>query len=135
MVRTPEIAVSDTHALIWWITDQRRRLGRKANEFFDRVDAGLSVVCVPSISLVELDEAVADGDVTLPEPFPTFVLRLTATPSRYAIIDLTPEIVLRAHELLRIPERGDRLIAATASVLDYPLISRVRRSRPGRESI
>lgn len=69
---------------------------------------------------------MADGDVTLSEPFPTFVRRLTATPSRYAVIDLTPEIVLRAHELLQIPERGDRLIAATAAVLDYPLISRDR---------
>ena len=33
-------------------------------------------------------------------------------------------IVLRAHTLYAIPERGDRLIAATAAELDCPLITR-----------
>ena len=123
-MRTPEIAVTDTHALIWWITDQRRRLGRRDNAFFDLVDEGRAVVCIPAMALVELDEAIADGDLTLGEPFPDFVRRLETTPSRYQVVDLTPEIVLMAHELLQIPERGDRLIAATAAALGYPLITR-----------
>jgi PIN domain nuclease of toxin-antitoxin system len=123
-MRTPEIAVTDTHALIWWITNQRRRLGRQANAFFDRVDEGRAVVCVPVMALVELDEAMADGDLTLGEPFPDFVRRLETTPSRYQVVSLTPEIALMAHELLQIPERGDRLIAATAATLGYPLITR-----------
>jgi PIN domain nuclease of toxin-antitoxin system len=123
-MRTPEIAVTDTHALIWWITNQRRRLGRQANAFFDRVDEGRAVVCIPAMALVELDEAMADGDLTLGEPFPDFVRRLQTTPSRYQVVSLTPEIVLLAHELLQIPERGDRLIAATAAALGYPLVTR-----------
>lgn len=123
-MRTPEIAVTDTHALIWWITDQRRRLGRQANAFFDRVDEGRAVVCIPTMALVELDEAMADGDFTLGEPFPNFVRRLETTPSRYQVVSLTSDIVLLAHELLQIPERGDRLIAATAAALGYPLITR-----------
>jgi PIN domain nuclease of toxin-antitoxin system len=124
MVRIPEIAVTDTHGLIWWITDQRRLLGRKAARFFKRVDEGAAVVCIPSLVLVELDEAVVYGDVVLDEPFPDFVERLVLTPSRYQVVDLTPEVVVRAHELFAIPERGDRLIAATAAVLGYPLITR-----------
>lgn len=123
-MRTPEIAVTDTHALIWWITNQRRRLGRQANAFFDRVDEGRAVVCIPAMALVELDEAMADGDLTLGEPFPDFGRRLQTTPSRYQVVSLTPEIVLLAHELLQIPERGDRLIAATAAALGYPLVTR-----------
>ncbi len=124
MTRPPEIAVTDTHALIWWITNQSRRLGREANAFFDRVDDGQAVVCIPAMVLVELDEAMAAGTVTLGESFPEFVRRLETTPSRYLIVDLTPQVVLLAHELLQIPERGDRLIAATAAVLGYPLITR-----------
>lgn len=123
-MRLPEIAVADTHALIWWLTDRWALLGRRAGAFFDRVDAGGGVVCIPTLSLVELDEALARGDVRLDQPFPDFVGRLRSTPSRYRIVPLTEEIVLRAHGLFSIPERGDRLIAATAAELDYPLITR-----------
>lgn len=123
-MRIPEIAVADTHALIWWFSNQRRRLGRQADAFFDRVDEGKAVVCIPAMALVELHEAVAYGGLVLPGSFPDFVRHLQVTPSRYQVVDLTPEIVLLAHELLRIPERGDRLIAATAAALGYPLITR-----------
>jgi PIN domain nuclease of toxin-antitoxin system len=124
MVKIPEIAVTDTHGLIWWITNQSRLLCRKAARFFSRVDGGAAVVCIPSLVLVELDEAVVYGDVVLDEPFSDFVDRLVLTPSRYQVVDLTPEVVVRAHGLFAIPERGDRLIAATAAVLEYPLITR-----------
>jgi len=120
----PEIAVTDTHALIWWITDQPKRLGRQARRFFEAVDAGRAVVCVPTISLVELSEAVQDGDLSLGEPFAAFVERLELTPSRYQVVPLTAAIAARAHDLFAIPERGDRLIAATAAELGYPLVTR-----------
>lgn len=119
-----ELAVVDTHALIWWITGQRRSLGRQARAFTDAVDEGRAVACIPALSLVELDEAIRDGDLILAEPFPTFVERLRATPSRYRVVDLTPEIVSAAHGLFDIPERFDRLIAATALVLRCPLVTR-----------
>lgn len=120
----PEIALADTHALLWWLSDQGHRLGRQAQAFFDQVDHARAVVCVSVMSLVEIDEAVAKRRITFPEPFPDFVRRLKATPSRYQLVSLTPEIVLHAHELFQIPERGDRLIAATAAALGYPLITR-----------
>lgn len=124
MTRVPEIAVADTHAFIWWIANQRRRLGKRANAFFDRVDAGGAVVCIPVLTLVELDEAIHAGALSLPEPFPRFVERLELTPSRYQLLPLTEAIVVRAHELFMIPERADRLIGATAAAFGYPLITR-----------
>ena len=42
----------------------------------------------------------------------------------YHEAQLTAEIVYAAQRLYSIPERGDRLIAATAIVLDLPLITR-----------
>jgi predicted nucleic acid-binding protein len=38
-------------------------------------------------------------------------------------VDLTTDIVRRAQTLFAIPERGDRLIAATAAELDLPLVT------------
>ncbi len=42
---------------------------------------------------------------------------------KYHEAQLTAEIVSAAQRLYSIPERGDRLIAATAIVLDLPLIT------------
>lgn len=120
----PEIAVVDTHALIWWIDGRTRLLGRRARSFLDRVDDGAAVVCIPSIALVEMGEAIQRGVFTLDEPFDAFVMRLDGTPSRYQVVPLTAAIVTRAHGLYAIPERGDRLIAATARELGYPLVTR-----------
>jgi PIN domain nuclease of toxin-antitoxin system len=120
----PEIAVADTHALLWWLAGTPERLGRRARQFFQRVDAGRAVLCVPAVALVELSEAMQLGRVSLGEPFAAFVARLAGTPGRYQVVPLTAEIVARSHDLFAIPERGDRLIAATAAELGYPLVTR-----------
>ncbi len=124
MAPVPAIAVTDTHALVWWAAGRTRRLGRRARAFFERVDTGRAVLCVPVMVLVELSEAVQTGGVNIGEPFDDFVLRLSGTPSRYQVVPLTADVVLRSHNLFAIPERGDRLVAATAAALDYPLVTR-----------
>jgi hypothetical protein len=56
------------------------------------------------------------------QSLPDLFRQLQVTPSPLAA--LTPEIVVRAHGLFDIPERGDRLIAATAAALGYPIVTR-----------
>ena len=119
-----ELAVVDTHALIWWIVGQHRLLGRRARDFVSRVDEGRAVACISTVSLVELSEALWAGRIRLPEPWEALLARLESTPSRYQVVPLTTAIVARSHDLYAIPERDDRLIAATAAELGYPLISR-----------
>jgi predicted nucleic acid-binding protein len=41
----------------------------------------------------------------------------------FVAADLTPEVALQAEGLYTVPERGDRLIAATAVHLDCPFIT------------
>ena len=110
----PEIAVVDTHAVIWWITGEWRRFGRRSRVFLDEVEGGRAVACVPTVALTELSESAQAGRITLRAPFPDVVAHMEATPSRFQIVPLTASIVVRAHDLFDIPERGDRLIAATA---------------------
>lgn len=120
----PRHAVLDTHALIWWLAGRMRSLGRAARAFVERVDTGEAVAHVPALVLVELSEAIRRGSFALNEPFDVFVQRLENTPSRYRVEPLDAAIVARAHALHDIPERGDRLIAATAQHLGLPLFTR-----------
>jgi PIN domain nuclease of toxin-antitoxin system len=119
----PERAVADTHSLLWAIGGKREKLGRRARAMFDRADAGAGSVYVPTITLVEVGEAVYAGRVSLSRPFDRWVEALRAS-GHYLVADLSADVVIRAHDLYAIPERGDRLIAATAAVLEVPLMTR-----------
>lgn len=117
------LAVVDTHALIWYAGQRWQKLGREARRVFEEVDTGNGAIFVPALVMVEFGEAVRRGEVKLAEGIVAFGRRLFST-NRFIPVDLTWEIVQRAEDLLVIPERGDRLIAATAVELDYPLITR-----------
>ncbi len=118
-----EIAVTDAHALIWYAQSERRKLGSVARRIFDAADARKAVVYVPALVLAEVGESIQKGNIQLAQPFSAWADKLLAT-KHFVPVDLTWDVVLRAEELYEIPERGDRLIAATAAHLGFPLITR-----------
>jgi PIN domain nuclease of toxin-antitoxin system len=122
-IEETSLAVTDTHALIWAIDGTRKRLGKHARRLFDKADAGECAIYVPAHALVELGEACQSNRVTLDLPFEEWA-RAAFASGKYHEAQLTAEIVYAAQRLYSIPERGDRLIAATAVVLDLPLITR-----------
>jgi PIN domain nuclease of toxin-antitoxin system len=117
------LAVVDTHALLWYAGQRWQKLGRDARRVFNEVETGNGALFVPTLAVVELGEAMRRGQVRLPSGVVPFARQLFAT-GRFIPVDPTWEIVQRAEELAMIPERGDRLIAATAVELGYPLITR-----------
>lgn len=118
-----EIAVTDTHALIWFAQGRLKKLGPAARRFYERADEGRVTIFVPTISLVEVAESVRAGRTNLPGGFGTWVDGLFSTRC-FLPAELSWEIVRRAETLAGIPERGDRLIAATAAQLECPLLTR-----------
>ena len=117
------LAVVDTHALIWYAGQRWQKLGRDARRVFAETERGNAAIFVPTLAMVELGEAVRRGQVKLSTDVVTFGRRLFSA-DQFTSVDLTWDIVQRAEDLLVIPERGDRLIAATAMELGYPLITR-----------
>jgi len=117
------LAVADTHALLWYATGQRHKLGRRAREHFERTDRREAAVYIPSFVLVEVGELVQRGHVQLPHRFSEWVGSLLNS-KVYIAADMSADVVCCAHDLYAIPERGDRLIAATAVSLALPLMTR-----------
>jgi PIN domain nuclease of toxin-antitoxin system len=116
------IAVADSHALIWYAMGPTRRLGQRARALFERAERRQATIYVPVLVLVEIAEAMRRGHVRGEQSFSHWASRLLAS-GGFVAADLTPEIVFEAERLYSIPERGDRLIAATAASLGCPLIS------------
>jgi len=92
-------------------------------QLFEQADEGEAAIFIPTLVLVELAEGCRSGYLELQGGFFTWLEGIRSS-SSFVPVDLTVDIVLRAEELYAIPERGDRLIAATAAHLDCPLITR-----------
>ena len=118
-----ELAVTDTHALIWYAMGRHKRLGAQARAFFSLVKKGKASVYVPAITMVEVLEAAHRGTIRIDGGAESWLQALLASGSFFEV-PLTSEIVIRASGFHSIPERGDRLIAATAAHLDLPLLTR-----------
>lgn len=118
-----EIAVSDTHALLWYARAEWKKLGSEARKVYTAADEGRAVIHIPTLSLVELSEAARRGSIRFSEGFSGWTTRLFSS-GRFFPADLTTKVVLHAEALYAIPERTDRLIAATAAQLGYPLLTR-----------
>jgi PIN domain nuclease of toxin-antitoxin system len=117
------VAATDSHALNWSAMGPARKLGRRARALFERAERGRATIYVPVLVLVEISEAIKSGHVPLTSGFTRRAESLLAS-GHFVAADLTTAIVLEAESLYMIPDRGDRLIAATARHLDCPLITR-----------
>jgi PIN domain nuclease of toxin-antitoxin system len=118
-----ELAVTDTHALFWHATGRVQKLGRRARRFFERVDGGHGAVYVPTLVLVEIAELAQRGIFRLSGGMSNWVAGLFGS-GRFLPADVTVAVVAASERMRGIPDRMDRLIAATAAQIGVPLITR-----------
>ena len=119
--------VLDTHALIWSVTNPGMVSQRAAAALLHGIQEG-EPAFIPSIVLVEMTYLVEKGRIFV-RSFQEVLSALRDPETNLLVVPLDEAVALGCHRIPRevVPDMPDRIIAATASVLRVPLISRDRR--------
>ena len=116
------IYVTDTHPLIFWATDRKERLGRRARRVFQESERGKHSIVVPIVVLEETARLIEKKVIQLTASSRHWAEELDRS-TNFQIQPYTIEILLEAVPLHVIRDPADRVIVATARRLGYPLIT------------
>jgi PIN domain nuclease of toxin-antitoxin system len=116
------IYVTDTHPLVFWSSNRRRRLGNRARRILQETEQGKHSIIVPIVVLEEINRLVERKIVRLEVSFRRWAEELERSPNFQAQA-YTLEVLLEAVSLAAIRDPADRAIVATARQLRCPLIT------------
>jgi PIN domain nuclease of toxin-antitoxin system len=117
-------AVADTHAVIWYLFDDRR-LTAPARGVIEQATAAGDTIGMSSLTIVEIIYLIERGRIPA-EALPRLEARLASGSSVLVVLPLdhaTASAVARV-DRTHVPELPDRLIAATAIRYGVPLLTR-----------
>jgi len=114
--------VTDTHSLVWYMTDDPK-LSAEGRAIFQKVDSAEEIVFIPCIVFFELVYLTEKRRIST--AFDSF-LDLVASSRNYKIEPLCLPIIEKSRQIPRqsVSDPWDRIIAATSLHLDLPLITR-----------
>jgi len=117
-------AITDTHALIWYLSGDHRLSPGAQQSFEEAADRGYRIG-VPVICIIEIIYLVEKGKIPY-HAFTKLMEELQIPGSVIAYIPLNLDIALTMQKIphSQVPDMPDRMIAATAHHLDLPLITR-----------
>jgi PIN domain nuclease of toxin-antitoxin system len=116
------IYVTDTHPLVFWSSNRRRRLGNRARRILQETERGKHSIIVPIVVLEEINRLVERQIVRLDMPFRRWAGELERSPN-FQVQAYTLEVLLESVALAAIRDPADRAIVATARQLRCPLIT------------
>ena len=116
------IYVTDTHPLVFWASNRRRRLGNRARRILQETEQGEHSIIVPIVVLEEIKRLVERKIVRLQVPFRRWAEELERSPN-FQVQAYTLEVLLESVSLAAIRDPADRAIVATARQLRCPLIT------------
>jgi PIN domain nuclease of toxin-antitoxin system len=114
--------VTDTHALVYHLTGQKRKLGRRAKSAFERIERGVDALLVPFTVLEEVMLLSEAGKIRLPLPFRDLVVSFMGADNFDVGIN-DSQLLLEAAGLAGIKDPYDRLIVAQARIAGLPLLT------------
>lgn len=116
------IYVTDTHPLVFWSSNRRRRFGNRARRILQETEQGKHSIIVPIVVLEEINRLVERKIVRLEVSFRRWAEELERSPN-FQVQAYTLEVLLEAVSLAAIRDPADRAIVATARQLRCPLIT------------
>ena len=116
------IYVTDTHPLVFWSSNRKPRLGKRARQILQETEQGKHSIIVPIVVLEEINRLVEKNFVRLDVPFRRWAQELERSPN-FQVHAYTLEILLESVSLVAIRDPADRVIVATARHLRCPLIT------------
>ena len=122
LVLVKMLIASDTHALVYHVVGQSRRLGRRAKVVFDRIERGLDTLLIPFTVLEEVMLLSEIGKVRLPMPFRDLLISFMRA-DNFDLGVNDAQLLLEAAALIGIRDPYDRLIVAQARIAGLPLLT------------
>jgi PIN domain nuclease of toxin-antitoxin system len=116
------IYVTDTHPLVFWSSNRKARLGKRARRIFQETEQGKHSIIVPIVVLEEINRLVEGNLLRLNVPFRRWAEELERSPN-FQVQTYTLEVLLESVSLVAIRDPADRTIVATARYLRCPLIT------------
>jgi PIN domain nuclease of toxin-antitoxin system len=112
--------VTDTHALLWWFTDNTQ-LSIKATAIFEKCEKGENVIFIPSIVIAEALSIFDKKRVSF--NFKRLFKKINDS-ENFMIIALDYPILEKMVTLKDLPELHDKIIVSTAKYLNLPIITK-----------
>jgi PIN domain nuclease of toxin-antitoxin system len=117
------IHVTDTHPLIWYVTNQHSKLSKKAHRLFDQARNGQGLIYVPTAVFWETSFLLKSARIRLHQPFEQWANSLLAIEG-FDIAPLDIEVIAESLRLNFNNDPFDVAIVATARIKDLPLITK-----------
>ena len=115
------VYVTDTHPLVWYASRTHRRLSHHVLQTFEAAWRGEMLIYVPVFVLWEIAMLLKVRRLRLREPYDEWATRLV-THRGFALAAVDIAMLTTAY-MYAFPDPFDSVIAATAHVLDVPLIT------------
>jgi PIN domain nuclease of toxin-antitoxin system len=112
--------VTDTHSFIWFLEGDKK-LGKKALAVFQACDEGKEIIVIPSIVLLECMFVYEKKRIEA--EFQEITRKLEGS-LNYQVYPLDEDIVHLCQNLNQVIEMHDRIITATARLLNAPLLTK-----------
>lgn len=126
------LLVTDTHPLIFYFSNSKGKLSKKATRAFNAAVEGSTAIYIPVPVFWELSILCENGTIQLEMPFDTWIDKILKLPM-FIVYEFDLDTIKLIHNANFSKDPFDRSIVATALQLDLPLITKdaqIHKSEP-----